>query len=213
MGLNDIKQELVVLLRNGDIISTSIRGVTTSQDTGTFASASSHTLATNPTLVKNIRNITIGGTGLNFGVDYTVNYSTGVISFTSPQTGAYVINYDTGNDKIYPDFPRDDLRINSYPRIAVDIMSGTTDAFGIGGQDFISNYIVTIVVYEDNVQNIDTKIQSIKQLMINNATDLYNISFVKPISIGPIISSPERTNEIMQRNIDFQIMFDVEEAV
>jgi len=39
--LMDMKQELVVFLRNQDILTISERGVTTSQDTGTFAADNS----------------------------------------------------------------------------------------------------------------------------------------------------------------------------
>ncbi len=51
-----IKQELVVFLRNQDVFSTTVRGVTTSQDTGTFSSNSTHTLTTNPTKTNNTAN-------------------------------------------------------------------------------------------------------------------------------------------------------------
>ncbi len=137
----DIKQEVVVFIRNQDIVSISDRGVTTSQDTGTFTAANSHTLATNPTLVKNVRNVDIGGSDLDFGVDYTVSYVTGVISFTTPQTGAYTIDYDQGStDRIFPDFPQKYLKLNQFPRVAAEIIDAQTKELALGGGSTMTNF-------------------------------------------------------------------------
>ncbi len=212
MNIQNIKKEMVNFLRNQDIISTTIRGVTTQTDTGTFAGDSTYTLDTNPTITKNVRSVT-RGTLLAYGEDYTVNFLTGVITFTVAQTGAYTIIYDTGNsDRLYPDFPRDDLTINSYPRIAVDILSAPIDAFGIGGDSFISDVAFTIVVYDDNSDDLDSYIQTIKDLYVANAKNFYYLSFVKPTLIGPTINSPDKRDEIMQKNLDILGMFNVESS-
>ncbi len=211
MNLQNIKTELVNFIRNQDVLTISQRGVTTYSDTGTFAGDSSHTLANNPTTVKNVRSVVVAAVTLSYGADYTVNFDTGVISFTVAQTGAYTIGYDSGStDKIYPDFPRDDLGINSYPRIAVDIVSVSTDAFGVGGTKFISNIVFTVVVYADNADNVDTYIQTIRDALISNTKSFNYVSFVKPILTGPLINSPDRSDEIMHRNSDYQGMFSVE---
>lgn len=210
LNLTNIKNELIVFLRNQDILSTTQRGVTTDSATGSLSSETTITIAR--TNVKNIRSITVASIPKYLGIDWTADYNdaTGcVITFGSPQTGAYDVSHDYGSDKIYPDFPRDDLTIDSYPRIATDIMNITTDAFGVGGSKFISDLIFTIVVYANSVDDIDSYIQSIKDAMITNAKLFYYLSFVKPILIGPLINSPDRSNEIMQRNADFQGMFQV----
>ena len=213
MNIKLIKQEQVNFLRNQDIFSTTIRGVTTQTDTGTFSAAATHTLATNPTTAKNIRSVVVAGVTLIYGEEYTVNFLTGVISFVSSQTGAYTISYDGGNsDSIYPDFPRDDLTINSYPRIAVDVMSAPIDAFGIGGDTFISNVSMTIVVFDDNSDDLDSYINTIKELYVTNAKNFFYLKFIKPTLIGPTINSPDKKNEIMQKNIDIMGMFSVDTA-
>lgn len=215
LNLTNIKNEVVVFLRNQDILTITQRGVTTGTDTGTFSDDSTHLI--NVSNGKNVRSITVGGSPLTFGTDYTVDYDfddSGTIkikiSFTSAQTGDYVISYDYGTDKIYPDFPRDDLTIDSYPRIAIDIIAVNTDAFGIGGSQFISDVIFTVVIYANNVDDIDGYIQSIKDAMRGNAKLFYYVNFIKPTVTGPLINSPDRSNEIMQRNTDFQAMFQEE---
>ena len=215
LNLTNIKQEQIVFLRNQDIFTITQRGVTTATDTGTFDADSTHLISVSNG--KNVRSITVAGSPITFGTDYTVDYNyddSGTtkikINFTSAQTGAYSIPYDFGTDSIYPDFPRDDLSIDSYPRIAMDIMTVSTDAFGIGGSQFISNITFTVVVYADDTDDIDGYIQAIKYAIRGNAKLFYYVNFVKPTITGPLINSPDRSNEIMQRNTDFQGMFQTE---
>ena len=211
MNIQQIKNEQIQFLRNQDVFSTTIRGVTTREDTGTFSGDSTHTLANAPTTVKNVRSVT-RGTVLVYGTDYTVNFLTGVISFTTAQTGTYTISYDNGPDKIFPDFPRNDLTISSFPRIALDIMNVGMDNFGIGGSQFISNVAFTVVVYDDNTNDLDGYIQTIKDLYVNNAKNFYYLKFIKPTLIGPTINSADKKDEIMQKNIDILGMFEVDSA-
>ena len=200
LNLFDIRQELLVFLRNKDIISTANRGVTNVQDTGTFASDSSHLI--NRTNVKNIRSITRGSL-LVFGTDYTVEYyfnDSGTrkckITFAAAQTGSYSIDYDYGTDKIWADFPRDDLSINSYPRIAVDILSISSDAFGIGGNEDISNILFTVVVYGQEMETVQDYITDIRKNFLENRSAFFYIRFIKPVGLGPLINDGKR-QEIM----------------
>ena len=89
----DVIEELAQFLRNQDVLTTTVRGVTTTTENGTFASDSTHLIA--DTQIKNIRSIT-RGTLLALGTDYT--YDTDFddsgtkktkITFTSAQTGSY----------------------------------------------------------------------------------------------------------------------------
>ena len=211
MNLQKIKQEQVVFLRNQDIFTTTIRGVSTTTATGALSNETTITIA--KTNVKNIRSITVGGNSKTLGTDYTVDYNHAsgcVITFGSAQTGDYSVSYDYGSDKIYHDFPRDDLTISSYPRIAVDILSVSSDAFGVGGSKFIHNVAFTVVVYDDNTDDLDGYIDTIKDAYVSNAKNFYYLKFIKPTGIGPTIVSPDRRDEIMQKNIDLLGMFNID---
>ena len=213
MNIQNIKQEQTDFLRNQDIFTTTQRGVTTASATGTLSGTKVITISRKN--VKNIRSITVGAVSKVLGTDWTADYthSTGcVITFGSNQTGDYIVSHDYGSDKIHPDFPRDDLTINSYPRIAVDILNVPIDAFGIGGSKFISNVAFTIVVYDDDSNDLDGYINAIKEAYVTNAKLFYYLNFIKPTSIGPTINSPDKRNEIMQKNIDFLGMFEVDSA-
>ncbi len=211
LDIQKIKQEQVVFLRNQNIFTTTQRGVTTTNATGNLSAEDTITIA--KTNVKNIRSITVDAVSKSLGTDYTVDYNHAngcVITFGSNQTGDYNVSYDYGTDKIYPDFPRDDLSINSYPRIALDILNVSMDAFGVGGSKFISNVAFTIVIYDKNTDNLDGYIQAIKNAYVSNAKNFYYLKFIKPTGIGPTINSPEKQNEIMQKNIDLLGMFEVD---
>jgi len=211
MDIPKIKSEQVDFLRNNNVFTISERGVTTDTQEDTLAAEDTITIALST--VKNIRSITVGGTSKYLGTDWNADYKNAagcLITFEADQTGAYVVTYDYGGDKIYPDFPRNDLTINSYPRIAVDVINVATDALGIGGDSFISNVAITIVVYADNSDDLDTYIQAIKELYVSNAKNFYYLKFVKPTFIGPTIKSQDKKDEIMQKNIDIMGMFNVE---
>jgi len=210
MDIPKIKQEQVVFLRNNNVFSITQRGVTTTTQSETIAGT---TITIDKTNVKNIRSITVGGNSKVLGTDWTADYkhSTGcLITFGTSQAGASVVTYDYGNDKIYPDFPRDDLTINSYPRIAIDVMSAPISPFGIGGDTFISDVSMTIVVYDKNSNNLDSYIQTIKDLYVSNSKNFYYLNFVSPTLIGPTINSADKKDEIMQKNLDIVGKFNID---
>jgi len=213
LDIQSIKQEQVDFLRNQDIFTTTQRGVTTANATGTLSGTKVITISR--TNVKNIRTITVDAVSKYIGTDWTVNYkhATGcVITFGANQTGDYVVSHDYGTDKIFPDFPRDDLTIDSYPRIAVDLLNVGIDNFGIGGSQFISNVAFTIVVYDKKSADLDGYIQTIKDLYVSNASAFYYLKFIKPTLIGPTINSPDKMDEIMSKNIDLLGQFEVDTA-
>lgn len=207
-SLWDIKQELVVFLRNQDIISISDRGVTTSQDTGTFSADSTHTLQTNPTLVKNVRNVNVGGSDLSFGTDYTVNYVTGVISFTSPQTGAFTIDYDQGTtDRIFPDYPQPYVKKADFPRIGFDIIDGTVAEVELGAGSNISQFTVRLNCYDIDQKDVEQLTATVKQKVQENKKNFYYFPFITPTVLGSMLPSPFGSDKVFQRSHDYEIRF------
>ena len=212
----EIKKELVVFLRNSDIISTTNRGVTTSTDTGTFAGANNHTLAVNPTLAKNVRSITVASSPLTRYADYTVNYATGVITFTSAQTGAYTIQYDQGSsDSIYPDFPQKNLKLSAFPRIAVEIIGGDINDVDLGATITHHTYNITIVCYAIQTEILDSDIledlcSSVISNMLSNKKLFYYLKYVQPGPLGPVINFPPGQDKVLSRSVDFNTIFNYE---
>lgn len=212
----DIKEELAQFIRNQDILSITVRGVTTTTENGTFASDSTHLIA--DTQIKNIRSIT-RGTLLVLGTDYT--YDTDFddsgtkktkITFTVAQTGSYTIIYDTGPDKIFPDFPKDSLSVSSYPRIAVDLINLPSEDLGFGNQQVASSTDIffTIVVYADKTKTVDQTLDLVRAAFLTNQNNFFNLSIITPTDSGPMINDNDTKNEILHANMDYVSQLNVE---
>ena len=219
IDLNKIKQELVVFLRNSDIMTTSERGVTTDTDTGGWGGVTEHLI--NVSNIKNIRSITLTppGSDLTFGTHYTVDYSyddSGTIKckilLSGSMAGTYSIIYDYGTDKIYPDFPRVDLKINSYPRIAVSVTSIRTDEMALGGKDTITDFLVSITVYANGMESVDEYVKAIREKFLEAKKSFFYITYITPITQSPLINEPARGNKIYQRTLELRSLFHVEEV-
>lgn len=212
----NVKEELVQFLRNQDVLTITERGVTTATDTGTFASDSTHVIAV--TAIKNIRSIVVASVTLTLGTDYT--YDTDFldttiktkITFTSPQTGAYTITYDTGSDKIFPDFPKDSLSVSSYPRIAVDIISMASGDLGFGNQQVASSTDIffTVVVYATTTKKIDQTLDLCRTALVTAQNSFVNLSIITPTDSGPLINDNTTKNEIVHANMDFVSQLNIE---
>lgn len=214
-GLLDEKaivQEQIVFLRNSDIFTTTQREVTTvTEEFNGTGLAYSFTVA--HLNLKNVRTVTVGGVAQTFGTHYTVNYSTGVITFvTAPGAGTnnVDITYDYGSDHIFGDFPRTDLSISKYPRIAVAITSGRTEEMSLGAADNITDYLISITVFADGVGELNDYIKTIRQKYLENKKNFYYLVFVTPAARGPTFHDPNRADKIEQTNLDLRAPFNVE---
>jgi len=202
--LYEAKKELVIFLRNNDVLSTTTRGVTTKTDTGTFTNASTFTLSTSPTAVKNVRSVTIATVLKTPYTDYTVNYDTGVITFTSQQNGAYSIIYDYGSsDKIFPDFPQSNLKLNAFPRIAVDIIGGNMKDIDLGAITSVHSYNITVVCYSTDVEELEDMTSAVLNKILANKKTFYYFKYITPSVLGPILNSPGKGDKVLARNVDF----------
>lgn len=219
---NDVRQEIIHLLRNSDILTTTIRGVTTHTDTFT-ATGGQTQFTLDQTTVKNIRSLTVNSVAKYYIRDYTFSTTTGVVTLNTGATASdpVSIQYDYGStDRIFPDFPREDLGLTSFPRVGVTIISSTSKALGLGGGSFITDFLISITAYvpvnkDSNISggyggtsDLNTLIHNIREAMENYATSFYTFMWVEPTSSGPIISGPN--NKIMQTNIDFTARFTIE---
>jgi len=214
ISIDNINQELEFFLRNKDILTITERGVQTATATGTFASDSS--LVINVANVKNIRSITVAGSPLTFGTDYTVdtdfNSNTQCkITFTVAQTGAYSIPYDYGSDRIFSDWPKDDVKIGSFPRIGFDIIGGDTVPLGLTGPIDNTSYDVSFVAYDQKKSRVNEIIASIRSNLRDNRTSgFFYFNYIVLSKIGPMIPAPTGQNKVIQRNQDGKIMFIME---
>ena len=212
IDIYEVKKELTNYLRNQDLISLSARGVTTTTEQFSGNGTTTDFDLSNTNL-KNVRDVQISSVSQSYGTDYTIDFqgsNPGRISFTTaPPTGTNNIDieYDYGNsDRVFSDYPRPDLTISSYPRVGFDIMTMSTAPMGIGGSEDMTNMTIEIVVYGINIENVEDIGTLIRNSFRTDKKNFYNFKFVQPRTVGPLIVSPNRNDEVLQRNHTYEIM-------
>jgi hypothetical protein len=211
-----------MLLRNSDIFTTTIRGVTTKTDNFT-ATAGQTQFTLTQTAVKNIRSLTVNSVPKYFINNYIINWTTGVVTLSvgANLNDPVAIQYDYGSgDKIYPDYPRSDLTLTSFPRIGMEIISSTTSPLGLGGTTHISDLVVQIFLWmpinkDVNIagglggtKDLNDYMSDIRSIIRTNAKNLYSFRYITPIGTSPVIIGTNQ--KIIQISQDFSIKFLVE---
>jgi hypothetical protein len=206
INIRGIKNEFLWFLRNENILSKEIRGVSTQTITEVISEIT--TFEIDDLKVKNIRQIKLGSTILKFGIDY--NYSTdgnALITFNTAKSGNLEIIYDTGLDKIFPDYPRDDLSLESYPRIGFDIIAINTQPAGINGEEYLSELLFSLVVYAQKNREVEDILDNLRSKIINNAKNFIFSKYIQVTNTGRTINEG---NNLVHRNLDFIARFKLE---
>ena len=199
----DNLDEVVIELRNANIISTTIRGVTTATATGNLIAKDE--IEINVSNVKNVRSVTIGSTLLNKNLYSVVYGDKCIITLNEDKTDTYSVSYDYGTDKIFSGYPRDDISINSFPRIAVEYIDIVSDAGGFGNVNR-NKHDISIIVYAPTKQQVRDIIHNIRSWCITNQNNLINLKLIKPVMIGPLVPASEFVkfkDKIFKQNFDF----------
>lgn len=222
MDIQTIREELCMALRNGDIISTTIRGVTTKTDTFT-ATASQTNFTLTQIAVKNVRAVTVQSVSKYYLFDYTINFSTGVVTLltgaTLNDTVTIQYDYSSSADKIYPDFPRHDLKLSSFPRVGIELLNINTKPLGLGGTNYISDVAVSIIAWipankdpafnsYGGTENLSDLMKNIRQTIMTNAKSFYSFKYIHPSSSSPIAQG--QNDKLIQQSMDFMIKFILE---
>ena len=183
-----IREEILNLCRNSDIFTTTVRGVTTKTDTFT-ASAGQTSFTLTQSGVKNIRSLKINSVTKTLYTDYDIN----IVGKTSTEsktvtltTGAtlndeVVIQYDysSSGDKIYPDFPDDNLTISSFPRMYFDILSTTNTNRSANDTLQQKNLLFEFGVISFN-EYINSYEKQFYDLIFNNRKSMYWLNLLRP---------------------------------
>lgn len=222
-SIQQIRDELCVYLRYSDVLSTSVRGVTrrTEGYTVGVGGEAGHTFSSTP--IKDFVYVTVDAVNKYYLRDYTMNWNTGVLTWNSALTNGQVVatQYDYGSgDKIYPDYPRDDITLTSYPRIAIELTSVSTQPLGLGGTNHISDFLITIYVWvsvnkDTNIaggfgglSDLNTTMYNIRNKIRSNAKSFYTFNWITPNGTSPTIKGTN--SKILQQSQDFRIRFKVE---
>ena len=143
-----------------------------------------------------------------FGTDYIVNYTTYTITFTvAPGIGTdnVDIEYDFGStDKIYGDVPQTTISVSSYPRIAVQITSETSEEGAVDGSVIITDYLISIYTYTSSIDELEDYVKSTREYLLNNRKGFYYTRYLSPAGKGPTFPEPERGNKIVSKTQEWR---------
>lgn len=206
-----LKEEILVFIRNQNIISVAERGVATIVESfnGTGAQFSFDISNIN---IKNVRSITVDGAIQAYGDDYDVDYrdaNPGRITFiVAPPVGVnnVVITYDYGDgDKLFPDWPREDLSILSYPRIGFDIRVETGRLCIGANAPRWSEVNVIFKIYSKDLKTVESMVADIRDAFVTNAQTFYYFSFITPKRISEMEIKANRKGAITGRKLELLI--------
>jgi len=224
IDIGNIREEIVVLLRNSNIFTIGVRSATTATQNFTATAGQTVFTLTN-TPVRNVRSLTINAVNKYLFTDYTVNYVTGAITLNTGATlsDAVAIQYDygaTAGEKIYPDYPRGDLTLTSFPRVGMEITSARTEPFGLSGVNHITDILVSIFAFipgnKDSAiagglggtMDLSDTISAIRNTIRANAKLFSQFQYIYPTSVSPIMRGTN--DKIIHQSADFVIKFVVE---
>ena len=211
-----IKTELIEFLRNN---ITDPNSRLTSQ-TDTFSpNGSTVKFTLTKSTGKNIRYVAIDGTIKARYTDYYVEYkdsdstSNPVIYFLTPpgDSTTLEVKYDYGTSAmIYGDVPQVETQLADYPRISIDVTTGTSREYGLNAESNVSDLMVSTTVWSEKIPQVEDLVSGIKKQIAKNKKNFYFFNLIVPLSLSPLIDSPERSNRMVQRTQDFQIKWRLE---
>jgi len=210
-----IKEELLNLLRNSDVISTTVRGVTTDSETFNPTSTVSY-LELSVTPVKNIRSVTKNSVALTYGKDYNLNlYGKSPalakrVDFTTDLVNGdeVVIQYDyttstdtkTGNlvgDRVYADLPQEFLTTSKYPRVGFQIDTIPGNPRDLQHKLTQKNFVFSFGVFAKNI-DLDTLYEAVDTVLFNNRKTLYYLNVLVYQGTSPKELTPNTSKSIFQ---------------
>ena len=210
-----IKEELLNLFRNSDLISKTVRGVATKTDNFSVTSTVSFLeLSEDP--VKNIRSVTKNSTLLEYGKDYNLNLygkdSTLAkrVNFTVDlvNTDDIDIEFDYTNitdtkfgtpvgDRVYADFPQKFVTSSKYPRIGFEIDTITGNPRDLQHKLTQKNLVFSFGVFESGLK-IDALYEATDNILFLNRKTLYYLNVLVFKGVSPKELTPNTNNRIFQ---------------
>lgn len=148
--------------------------------------------------------------GYGYALDYSSNTGTAAVIFgTSPNSGTNNVSilYHHGDTWIHPDLPFKKVGMSEYPRIGMETISSAMAQIGLGTGMTRTSMLKDIVVYAENVQQLRGLVNDVKNSLINNKDQFYNMIFVQPVGMGPVNKEPDRHEKIVSQNITVEIPF------
>lgn len=196
--------EFLNFLRNSNIFTTTQRSVTTTSESFTTSLTGSQTFTLSKTNTKNIRSVTYDSTVLVYGKDYDINIDDAKVTINSViPTKTVVISFDYGTDKLWPDYPRMDLTISSFPRIGFEVYGFKSELAGFGNV-LRSNWRFDVRIYGTSAEETITILDTLRQKIISARNSLYYCSYIYPGNVLDLgyFDTEKGKNKIYVKGLD-----------
>lgn len=212
------REEIMIFLRNSDILSTTQRGVTTKTDTFT-ATAGQTVFTLSSYTVRNIRTVTVQSVAKKAYFDYTPSYNTGSASSIVFLTGltlndAVSITYDYSSgtaEKVWPDYPQLMYLPTDCPRLGFDFISMRTKPIGIGTTGWLTDALVRVKAYDiGTYRTIDAFFTTLRSALMTSQKAFYHFQVAHPPEMSGIIIHPELSKTVFERSMDIELRFGFE---
>jgi len=211
VDINNIMDEMLWYLRN-KVTDPSSRGSTQTDEFNGNGSTKVFTLTKTP--VQNVTTVTVDGGSQTYGTHYSVSINlttrVGTITFvTAPGSGTNNVDvtYHYGQTWIFPDTPRADLRLSSFPRMALTVVTGTTDLIGLNADGFMTSLLLGVTAYAADDDTVRDLLRQAKDNIMDDAKTFYYFNLVKPVGLSALIPYTEGKTEIVQQTMDLEIPF------
>jgi len=203
-NLNDIKEEILVFLRNY-LTDRKRRTTVITENFSGNGVAPIFTLTqdlneNNKHTVKNVKYVKVDGIELQPYIDYKFDYNTGKITFyTAPSSGTnnIFIEYACGQTFGYRDLPRFDLTSKSYPRFSIQILSSTKNDICVGGGVQKRTVRIEIPFVETDVELLENSINEIDRLITNHKRQFFYFDYINNINTSQVIEFNEDPNDVV----------------
>jgi len=218
MNLNELIKELVMDLR-ANITDPKNRGST---KTDVFSGDDNTTTFTLSELgVKTITLVKVDGVTKTYGTDYTVDlkeedpsqYPT-VTFTTAPPTGTdnVEVTFKYGETWVYPDYPRTDLSLNKYPRLALVELASNSTPSSLWENKIVTQFYFDVIAYADKAYTVRKILNEVKERILNHGKSFYTVdNVIQPVGLGPLGAEPNRADKILSQNLTIRVYHQEEE--
>jgi hypothetical protein len=219
LNYNNMKYEVLNMVRNSNVFTISERGMTTAIDTFTAAGGAEEFALTN-NVVHNVRYVNVNDIALTFGSDYVLVYSYNSEGFRSAITGVSITkvldindvvtvqyDYSSSADKIYPDWPQGSLTINSFPRLGFSFLTGKPSVVAVDGVEQ-TDFRISFTIKGFSIEKVNDNLATLRQLIKTNQQGLYYSNILRVVNIR----AADDAGEVGKHKI-FQAILDVKDEI
>jgi len=210
-----LNEELITFFRS-NLTDPSSRGtIETNTQSGTGSKLS---FEVPRTTAKFVKSVTVNDTLKKAWEDYYVDFkdknalSKPVVYFlTPPANGAKVdIVFTYGLSWVYPDKPRIEISLDSYPRCRVNVFPIMTNEMNLGADSNISELRGELTIYSAKTNEVTDTISEARRLIMENKKNFHHFKFITPsLTTQPIVTFMKE-NRIIQQTQGFRILSRVE---